>query len=258
VIRLITCFLIQTIISTCVLGQDPIENGKYFYHRENTSGNFFDQPKFQIDSIRFFYTRSGDTLTYWTVGMSTPYEGKELKKIEKQKGFGKYHQRGLTLTDGRVTIHELSPTKFLIRNDSLFQRNEIYKISEDSIKTLRAIYESARTVKERDKADKIIDRNTSFRFVFIFSPGLFENGLEQLVRDTRTKCYNTVTLISKWSTDNADYYRFEITNDCGIWGHRWGYIVSKDFDFITFGGYSSLESRKLTKVNLKISNQREY
>ena len=100
-IRLTICVLLQISIFAYVFGQQDIDKGKYFYHKENVSGNFFDQPKFQMDSIRFFYSRSGDTLTYWTVGMSTPYEKKELKKIEKQKEFGKYFQRGLTLSEHR-------------------------------------------------------------------------------------------------------------------------------------------------------------
>jgi hypothetical protein len=258
VIRLTICFLFPTIISTWALGQEDIENGKYFYHKENISGNFFDQPKFQIDSIRFFYSKSGDTLTYWTVGMSTPYEKKELKKIEKRKEFGKYLQRGLTLSDGRVTIHKLRPTKFLIRNDSLFQWNEVYRISEDSIKNLKTIYESSKTTQDRERVSKVIKDNTDFRFVFIFSRNLFDNGLEQTIRDKWTKCSNTVTLLSKWSTEKTDYYRFEITNDCGIWGHRWGYIISREFDFVTFGGYSGNESKELTKTALKVNNPSEY
>ncbi len=257
-IRLTITFLLQIIISIFVFGQKDIENGKYFYHKENTSGNFFDQPKFQIDSIRFFYSKSGDTLTYWTVGMSTPYEKKELKKLEKQKEFGKHLQRGLTLSDGRVTVHKLRPTKFLIRNDSLFQRNEVYRISEDSIKKLTTIYESGKTTQDRERVSKVIKDNTDFRFVFIFSCNLFDNGLEQIIHDKWTKCPNTVTLLSKWSTDKTDYYRFEITNDCGIWGRRWGYIVSREFDFVTFGGYSSKESKVLTKTTLKVSNPSEY
>lgn len=256
--RLTICVLLQTIIPTCVFGQKDIDDGKYFYHKQNISGNFFHQPKYEIDSIRFFYARSGDTLTYWTVGMSTPYEKKELKRIEKQRKFGKYLQRGLTLSDGRVTVHKLRATKFLIRNDSLFQWNEVYKISQDSLKKLKIFYESAKTTQDRETVIKLIKDNTDFRFVFIFSPSLFDNGLKQIIQDKRTKCTNTVTLLSKWSTDNTDYYRFEITNDCGVWGHRWGYIVSKEFDFITFGGYSSKESQQLTKVNLKVSNLSEY
>lgn len=256
-IRLVICVLLQAIISTCTLGQVDIEGGKYFYHKENISGNFFDQPKFQIDSIRFFYSRSGDTLTYWTVGMSTPYEKKELKKIEKQEGFGKYLQRGLTLSDGRVTVHKLRPTRFLIRNDSLFQWNVVYKLSEDSIRKLKLIYESAKNAQEREGVITIIKNNTNFRFVFIFSPRLFDNRLKHTILDKWTKCPNTVTLLSKWSTDKTDYYRFEITNDCGVWGHRWGYTVSREFDFITFGGYSSKELGELTEVN-KVSNPRQY
>jgi hypothetical protein len=258
VIRLIITFLLQIIISTFVFGQKDIENGKYFYHKENTSGDFFDQPKFQIDSIQFFYSKSGDTLMYWTVGMSTPYGKKELKKIEKQKEFGKYLQRGLTLSDGRVTVHNLRPTKFFIRNDSLFQWNEVYRISKDSIMKLKTVYESGTTTQDRERVSKVIKDDTDFRFVFIFSGNLFDKGLEQIIHDKWTKCPNTVTLLSKWSTDKTDYYRFEITNDCGIWGHRWGYIVSREFDFLTFGGYSSKESKELTKTTLKVSNQSEY
>jgi len=242
--------IVLIILPLCVWGQEDPENSKYFYHKENISGNFFDQPKFQVDSIRFFYSKSGDTLTYWTVGMSTPYEKKELKKIERQKEFGKYLQRGLTLSDGRVMVHKLSPTKFLIRNDSLFQWNEVYRISEDSIIKLKTIYESGKTAQDREMASETIRDNTDFRFVFIFSRNLFNNGLKQIIHDKWTKCPSTVTLLSKWSTEKTEYYRFEITNDCGLWGHRWGYVVSKDFDFVTFGGYSSKESRTLTKENL--------
>jgi hypothetical protein len=190
--------------------------------------------------------------------MSTPYDKKELKKIEKQKEFGKFLQRGLTLSDGRVTVHKLRPTKFLVRNDSLFQWNEVYKITHDSIKNLKAIYESAKTTQDREKVSKVIKENIDFRFVFIFSPHLFDKGLEHTVQDKWTLCPNTVTLLSKWSTDRTDYYRFEITNDCGVWGHRWEYVVSREFDFITFGGYSSKESKELTKTNLKLSKPSEY
>lgn len=211
-----------------------------------------------MDSVLFFYSKSGDTLTYWTLGMSTPYEKKELKKIEKQKGYGKFLQKGLTLSDGRVTIHKLSPKQFLIRNDSLFQWSESYRLSEDSMKTLKTIYESSKTQKEREGLAKIIKDNTEFHFVFIFSPTLFDNGVKQVIRDRQSKCSNTVTLLSKWSTEKTDYYRFEITNDCGIWGHRWGYVVSRQFDFVTFGGYSSKDSRALTKENLVWSGSTEY
>jgi len=242
--------LIQTFFPILAWGQPAIENGKYFYHKENISGNFFDQPKFAIDSVVFFYSKSGDTLTYWTLSSSTPREKKELKKIEKQIGFGKYTQKGLTLSDGRVTIHEVRPTKFLIRNDSLFQWSEIYSLSEDSIRSLRSVYEESKIDHEREKISKIIETNTAYGFVFIFSPSLFTNGPEQIIRDRRTQCPNTVTLLSEWSTGTTEYYRFEITNDCDIWGHRWGYTISKEFDFITFGGYSSKESRTLTKANL--------
>jgi hypothetical protein len=248
--------LMQTITPSCVWGQS--ENEKYFYHKENISGNFFDQPKFAIDSIIFFHSTSGDTLTYWTVGTSDFYEKRELKKIERKKEFGRYLQKGLTLMDGRITIHKLSPTKFLIKKDSLFQWNEVYKISEDSINNLKATHASAKTTQERERMSEIIKNNTDLRFVFIFSPALFDNGLKQIIPDKRTKCANTVTLLSKWSTDKTDYYQFEITNDCGIWEHRWEYIMSTEFDFITFGGYSSKESIELTKANLKISNVSEY
>jgi hypothetical protein len=255
--RLTIYLLLQTIIPGYLWGQEEAENKKYFYHKENISGNFFDPPTFQIDSIEFFYSRSGDTLTYWTVGTSTAYEKKDFKRIEKRDEFGRSLQKGLTLTDGRVIIHKLSPTKFLIRNDSLFEWNEVYKLSKDSIKTLRTLYESAKTSKERERVGDMVDNNSEFRFVFIFSPNLFDNGLEQMIGDRQTKCPNTVRLLSKWSTDKADYFRFEITNDCGIWGHHWGYVVSNEFDFVTFGGYSSKESKELTKANLKVSNPRK-
>ena len=246
--------ILQVLTSISALGQNATENGQYFFHRENISGNFFDQPKYAIDSIFFFYSKSGDTLTYWTVGSSTPYERKRIKKIEKEKGFGKYTQKGVSLNDGRTLIHELRPTKFLIKNDSLFEWNKTYDISEDSIGILKSAYEKAKTVSDREKLTGIIKKNIASNFVFIFSANLFAGGLEHDIKDNRTKCQNTITLLSKWVINKKEYFRFEITNNCGLWGSRWGYLISNDFDFVTFGGYSSKESKKLTKANLVVNN----
>lgn len=244
--------LIMIILPQFTSGQVKIDNGKYFYHKENIASNFFDKPKFVIDSVIFFYEQSGDTLTYWTVGTSTPYEARPFKKIEKSKDFGKYLQKGLTLTDGRITVHRLSSKKFLIRNDSLFQWSETYRIAEDSIKILTSKYESTTTVKQREELNDLMEKNEDHDFVFIFSPKLFNDGIkEHTIQDKRTQCANTVTLINYWLVGSMGYYHFEISNNCGFWGHRWGFIISENFTFVTFGGYSSKEAKWLTRETLK-------
>jgi hypothetical protein len=168
--------LLLLVLSVSAEGQSFIENGKYFYHRQNIAGNFFDKPEYAIDSAVFFYERKGDTLVYWIIGSSTPYDQKKLGQIEKSKDYGKFLQRGLTLNDGRVTIHKMSPTKFLIRNDSLFQLSEIYLIDEDSMARIKKKYEKSATVRERERFSDIMDKSTREAFVFIFSPKLFDDG----------------------------------------------------------------------------------
>ena len=229
-------------------GQNNIQNGEYFYHN-------YDDPTSTIDSIVFFYTKSGDTLTYYTSGGSIACNNKEFKKFENKKGYGKFIQKGPILSDGRTMVYFLTKNTFLIRNDSLFEWNETCRLSEDSIKNLQSIYELSQTIKEREKVSKIKKKNSSLGFVFIFSPSLFKSGIEQSVIDNGNSCPNMITLISKWSIMSTDYYRIEISNNCGIWGHRWGYVITNDFKFIAFGGYGSKELKYLTKENLVFMNQ---
>lgn len=244
--------LIVILLPLTSLGQS--DGWKYFYHKENVSSNFFDAAKYEIDSVKFFWKKKGDTITYWTISTSTPYEKKEFKKIEKQKDFGKYIQRGLTLSDGRITVHKLRPPNFLLRNDSLFQWRELYKITEDSISILKSRYDQAKTPKEREGLTNLLKLNTTHGFAFIFSPSLFSSGIgEHVIQDKKTRCPTSVTLKDYWVIDNLNYYYINFSDNCGFWGHEWSFIITGNFDIITFGGYSSQEAKLLTKEKSQLN-----
>jgi hypothetical protein len=251
------CILILLVLSPFYSKGQEVINGKYFYHSEVISGDFSDKPQSTFDSALFFYEKSGDTLIYWTVGTSTFYDKKEFNKIQKAEGFGKYLQKGLTLNDGRITVHRLSPTKFKIRNDSLFQWLEVYKIGLDSMYALVDDYEKAKTKEEKERLNNISQLNTEKAFVFIFSPGLFETGVQtHVILDKRSKCPNEVTLKDYWVNAGTAYFHIDIYNNCGLhgqsFGHNWNFIISQDFEFVTFGGYGSKEPGLLTDENRRI------
>lgn len=227
--------------------------GKYFYGRVNVAAYIGDMPAYQVDSVQLFYRRTGDSLIYWTLSGSTPRDNKAVKAARKDKDFGTLVQQGMALTDGRVTLHELRPTYFLIRNDSLFQEGEIYDLSVSELATLTRRYEEAENEEERLRWSKKIDQGTHRAFVPIFSPRFFDNGIQpHEVKDSQTKCKNTVRLANYWVVNSLRYYSFEISNNCGYSGHRWGFTVSENFDFVRFGGYGSKESSLLTRENSNI------
>jgi hypothetical protein len=228
--------------------------GKFFYNRTNVAANFYEKPTYLVDSVKFFYQRSGDTLIYWTTSGSTPYEKNELKKIKKSKDFGTRLQQGLTLTDGRVVIHELRAVRFLIRNDSLFEEGEIYDIDAREMAAIRDRYDKMRSAEATEQFLEIMRQHRHKTFAAIFCPRFFNDGSRlQEVKDSRTKCPNAVRLSNYWVVDSVRYYELVVSNNCGLSGEsKWGYTVSENFDFIRFGGYSSKEIRFLTKEQSKL------
>ena len=217
--------------------------GEFFYHRTNTSTNYFDKPTYEIDSVFILKEQSNDTIITWTTGVSRPIKKEELKALEKEDKFNIYFQKGITQKNGKTLTHRMKPNYFKIENDTLFELTYKYSISQDSFLYL----------KENKSMSEVIDITDSVSkkdFKPIFSLSFFNTTKSHTIKELDDSCPNTIFLDRVWETEEGKFHEFHIENKCGYWGHHWGYVIDENLEIVKYGGYYSKAYKKLNKKNL--------
>jgi hypothetical protein len=206
---------------------------------------------YTCDSTLLLKKVIGDTLKLWTTGGEIYLDSIRIQDFIMSKEFGYTSYISGVNYQGNIAYTYLKPNTFLIRNDSLFEKETFYKISSDSITSLFSqIIESENDTIKMLSVKKIIDENTYEAFKLIFHPAIFINGI-----------YNgnvkgdIIELTSIWKIEGKKYYQILIKNTSGKYKTEYSYRFDQNYKFIDYDGCNSEEIKKLTNEN-RIENNR--
>lgn len=207
---------------------------------------------YDCDSVPIIKQVHGDTLIYWTKsswyttgGIYLDNDIKELNKLIKKESFGRTDYVEKLDDQGNVVVVFLTPTKFKIQNDSLYQLEALFKVPVDSI---------GKAIERRqfELAEKLFKENIYFKFVLVFHPNLFdaENSFK------RNDVNDIVTLDRVWKIDEKKYYQITFQKEVSGQITRFpSYILDEKYRLLNYDGCNKTEIGQLTKdKEIKITN----
>ncbi len=218
--------------------------------------------KMTCDSDLVIKTINKDSIFLWTTGSESYYGDNHpfgYKYLEagiknKQYNFGKLsYIKGLNY-QGNITLVTLKKHVFKISKDSLFELEEFYKISNDSVAKLnKKIYNFEGNKRERKKSLKILSTNLYYKFKLIYCKSMF--------RDNKDIYYNpdsrdSISLTGYWEIESKKYYKISIENKTED-GTKTSYRYRFDelFRFVDYEGCDKAELEALSTDNNLIKSE---
>ena len=229
------------------------------------------------DSFPIVHERKGDSLFYWTAGMSGPLAIDKMDDLINSAEFGKTSFFSAIYPDGRPELEKLSKNTYILKNDTLFKTSGYYTISKDSQNILRNLawsalvekdtvvdfpginassseYETYMTKKytaesriELAKCIQILAANYVSTLNPMFCCTFFNDGKNKYVINPEDSCSDEIELIAHWKHEDHYYYSFLVRNKCDE--TKGGYTIDENFNFYSFGGYHHplMDSQKNSK-----------
>ena len=199
---------------------------------------------YSCDSTLIVKKIRGDTLIYWTFSMQSSLDTTEVKEMITSKFFGKTQYIKGVNYQGNISYVTLHPKVFLIRNDSLFEKETFYKISRDSISVLYSnMYNPVEDTIKTELNRSIIKENTYQDFKLIFHPNLFDNRISY----DENKNNDQIYLTSTWKLDDQIYYQIKVENNMGRSKTEYSYLFDKNYRFLKYDGCNEEELNQLVE-----------
>jgi hypothetical protein len=207
------------------------ENRINFYEIKELDGR---TQFFNCDSMVVLKKTNKDTIMYWTTASLTPLEINEAEEWIKSENVIKNGYINAIHPDGRINFIILSKRTFVSRNDSLFEKDDYYNISEDS---LMSLYNSwlflSKNEQEEEYYSDLINKNTLYSYKLIFTPSLFYEN--DTVQSKSVHFKNDVIILNGyWKIDDINYYQITVENN--IKKTKYSYRFDENFKFIDLEG----------------------
>jgi hypothetical protein len=188
---------------------------------------------YNCDSTLLLIKEVKDTTYLWTEGTHGFIDTTWLTTWITKESYGISSYIDGIGKDGRIKFMQLKPNTFISRNDSLFELEKIYLISNDSIERIYEIASKFDDITESiNYPRRILDDNSKYVFKLIFHPDLFKDK----------KSYNgnisndNIILEAMWGLDSKFYYRIRIENKFGKYETSYAYLIDEDHKFLKYEG----------------------
>ncbi len=189
---------------------------------------------FNCDSMIVLRKINEDTIMYWTTASLTPLEIKEAEEWIKSENVQKNGYVNVIQPDGRINFIILSQKTFVCRNDSLFEKDDYYEISKDSIMSLyKSWIFKSKNEKEKKYYSDLINENTLHSYKLMFTPSLFYE--KDTIQSKSIHFENDVIILNGyWQIENVKYYQITVENK--VEKTKYSYRFDENFRFIDWEG----------------------
>lgn len=199
----------------------------------NTLPNAFPKEiNYTCDSILFLKEHKNDTTIIWAHGVQAPLDTNEVVEFIKKPSYGKTSYLREVYRTGKVNSVQLMPYTFYIKKDSLFELENFYNISKDSMRNLYDIMFSNFEDKEKvDSISNIIEANTYQEFKLIYHPKIFKNNLF-----VGNKKKDKISIKTVWQCKGKRYFEIEILDGYSDNGRKETYIFDENYKWLKYDG----------------------
>lgn len=207
-----------------------------------------EEINFTCDSSLYLKQTKGDTIIYWTYGWQIPIDTIQALEWVKQPSYGKTSYFKMVNRNGTLEGINLTPYKFKVKNDSIFELEQFYNISNDS---LIQLFELAYLNEDGEKTEfyaNIIQINSYKKFKLIYHPNIFNNGIYE------GNCNNDkIKLVDTWDCNGKKYFAIEISNYRGN-GEEWRYtlVFDENYKWLEYDGCDQYGIDCMNKRNFKV------
>ena len=201
---------------------------------------------YTCDSTLFLKETKGDTTIIWAHGVQVPLDTNEVKEFIKEPTYGKTSYLREVYRTGKVNGVHLMPYTFCTKKDSLFELDDFYNITSDSIAKLYDVMFSNFEDKElMDSIRNIIDSNTYQDFKLIYHPKIFQNNLFE-----NNKNNDIISVKTVWQCENNKYFEVEILDGNSSHGRKYTYVFDENYKWLKYDGCNKQGIECLKEENI--------
>jgi hypothetical protein len=207
-----------------------------------------EEINYTCDSSLYLKQIKGDTIIYWAYGWQIPIDTIQALEWVKQPSYGKTSYIKMVNENGTLESIDLTPHIFKVKNDSIFELEQFYNISNDS---LIQLFELAYLNLDEEKNkfyENIIEINSYKKFKLIYHPNIFNNGIYE-----RNCNKDKIKLVDTWDCNSKKYFAIEISNYRG-YGEEWRYtlVFDENFKWLEYDGCDQYGIDCMKKRNFEV------